>query len=156
MLCAAKGIPAWREPLVVPLIVSTGLCEGGGLFLLAVPLHGAGTLWLLAVLGALLIARLLVWFAYRRRLAGAIAPRAAVTLDHAGRMLQFAGTLLPLALIALIVTGAVSGSQVPLFASIAGLPAILAGSYLKFTLVTRAGFNQGFALTHLPVRGQAR
>ena len=156
MLGAAKGIPAWREPLVVPLVVSTGLCEGGGLFLFAVPLHGAGTLWLLAVFGALLIVRLLVWFAYRRRLAGTIAPGAAAALDNAGRMLQFLGTLAPLALIALIGAEAVSGSQVPLVAAIAGLPATLAGAYLKFTLVTRAGFNQGFALTHLPVRGQAR
>ena len=34
MLQAAKGIPAWREPLLVPLIVATGLAEGGGLLLL--------------------------------------------------------------------------------------------------------------------------
>jgi hypothetical protein len=27
---------------------------------------------------------------------------------------------------------------------------------MKFALVTRAGFNQGFALPHLPVRGQPR
>jgi phenylacetyl-CoA:acceptor oxidoreductase subunit 2 len=156
MLRAAKGIPAWREPMVVPLVVSTGLCEGGGLFLLALPLHGTGTLWLLAVFGALLVARLLVWFAYRRRLAGALARGAAVALDRAGWLLQIVGTLVPLALIALIVIGGISGDRVPLFAAIAGLMAAAAGSYLKFTLVTRAGFNQGFALTHLPVRGQAR
>ena len=156
MLRAAKGIPAWREPLIEPLIVATGLCEGGGLFLLAVPLHGAGTLWLLAVFGALLIVRVLAWLAYRRRLAGTTAPGAAAALDNAGRILLYAGTGVPLALVALIVAGAVSGSQVPLFAALAGLPATLAGSYLKFALVTRAGFNQGFALTHLPVRGQPR
>jgi len=40
--------------------------------------------------------------------------------------------------------------------AIAGLAAALAGAWLKFTLVTRAGFNQGFALAHLPVRGQPR
>ena len=32
LLQAAKGIPAWREPLFVPLLVTTGLAEGGGLF----------------------------------------------------------------------------------------------------------------------------
>ena len=32
MLKEAKGIPAWREPLIVPLIITTGLAEGGGLF----------------------------------------------------------------------------------------------------------------------------
>ncbi len=34
ILRAAKGIPAWRSPLVVPLIVLSGLAEGGALFLL--------------------------------------------------------------------------------------------------------------------------
>ena len=33
ILKAAKGIPAWREPLIVPLLVFTGLAEGGGLWL---------------------------------------------------------------------------------------------------------------------------
>jgi len=35
----------------------------------------------------------------------------------------------------------------------AGLLAALGGATFKFMLITRAGFNQGFALTHLPVRG---
>ena len=48
LLQAAKGIPAWREPLLVPLLVTTGLVEGGGLFFAGVPWHRAGTLWLLA------------------------------------------------------------------------------------------------------------
>ena len=30
------------------------------------------------------------------------------------------------------------------------------GLWFKFTLVTRAAFNQGFALPHLPVRGVRR
>ena len=38
-------------------------------------------------------------------------------------------------------------------AAIAGFAAALAGVYTKLTLITRAGFNQGFALAHLPVRG---
>ncbi|MFZ5539390.1 MAG: phenylacetyl-CoA:acceptor oxidoreductase, partial [Pseudomonadota bacterium] len=40
-------------------------------------------------------------------------------------------------------------------AALAGLAAALAGAFVKFTLITRAGFNQGFALPRLPVRGQA-
>ena len=40
ILQAAKGIPAWREPLLVPLIVITGVTEGAGLFLLALPFTG--------------------------------------------------------------------------------------------------------------------
>jgi phenylacetyl-CoA:acceptor oxidoreductase subunit 2 len=156
MLQAAKGIPAWREPLLVPLIVVTGLTEGGGLFLLALPLTGIVTPLLLMTFGLLLIARILVWQTYRRRLGSGVARGAAGALDRAGRMLQVAGTAVPLALVALIVAGAVGGAQVPALAVIAGLAAAFAGAYLKFTLVTRAAFNQGFALAHLPVRGQAR
>jgi len=36
MLRAAKGIPAWREPRIVPLIVATGFAEGAGAWLLLV------------------------------------------------------------------------------------------------------------------------
>jgi len=39
ILRAAKGVPAWREPAVVPLIVATGLAEGAGVLAL---LGGAG------------------------------------------------------------------------------------------------------------------
>jgi phenylacetyl-CoA:acceptor oxidoreductase 26-kDa subunit len=153
MLQGAKGIPAWREPLLSPLIVTTGLAEGAGLFFLTAPLHAAATEALLAIFAALAIGRMLVWFAYRRRLAAAAAPRANAALDRAGRMLQIAGTLVPLALIAAIAAGAVSAAQAPLVAAIAGLAAAAAGAYMKYAIVTRAGFNQGFALAHLPVRG---
>ena len=155
MLQAAKGIPAWREPLLVPLILATGLAEGGGLVLLALPFTGVVTPLLLVAFGLVVLVRLAVWQAYRGRLAGALTRGAAHALDRAGRALQAAGTAVPLALVAVILVGAVAGVQTPVLAVIAGLGAALAGAWLKFTLVTRAGFNQGFALTHLPVRGQA-
>jgi len=153
MLQGAKGIPAWREALLLPLIVTTGLAEGAGLFFLTAPLHATGTQALLAMFGALVLARMLVWFAYRRRLAAAAAPGATAALDRAGRTLQIAGTLVPLLLIGAIMAGAVWAAQAPLVAAIAGLAAAAAGAYTKYTIVTRAGFNQGFALAHLPVRG---
>jgi phenylacetyl-CoA:acceptor oxidoreductase subunit 2 len=153
MLRAARGIPAWREPLASSLIAVTGLTEGAALFFLSAPLHQAGTRPLLTVFGVLLLARVLLWLAYRRRLAARAAPRAQAALDRAGRWLQFAGTLLPLALITIAATGAVSLAALALLLVLAGIPAVLAGSYMKYTLITRAGFNQGFALTHLPVRG---
>jgi phenylacetyl-CoA:acceptor oxidoreductase subunit 2 len=153
MLQGAKGIPAWREPLLTPLIVTTGLAEGAGLFFLTAPLHATGTQALLAMFGALALVRMLVWFAYRRRLAAAAAPGANAALDRAGRTLQIAGTLVPLLLIGAIMAGAIWAAQAPLVAAIAGLAAAAAGAYTKYTIVTRAGFNQGFALAHLPVRG---
>ena len=78
---------------------------------------------------------------------------AGAALDRAGRVLQLAGTLVPLALVAAIALGAVSGATTAWVAAIAGLAAALAGAYTKLTLITGAGFNQGFALAHLPVRG---
>ena len=153
MLQAAKGIPAWREPLLSPLIVLTGLAEGGGLFFLTEPLHRDGTESLLLLLGALVLARMLVWLAYRRRLAAIAAPRALAALDAAGRSLQLIGTLLPLTLIALVAVGVISGGALLAVVTTGGLLAATTGAYVKYTLVTRAGFNQGFALTHLPVRG---
>ena len=155
MLQAAKGIPAWREPLLVPLILATGLAEGGGLVLLALPFTGVVTPLLLVAFGLAVLVRLAVWQAYRGRLAGAVTCGATHALDRAGQVLQVAGTAVPLALAAVILVGAMSGMQVPVLAAIAGLAAAIAGAWLKFTLVTRAAFNQGFALTHLPVRGQA-
>lgn len=156
LLQAAKGIPAWREPLLVPLLVTTGLVEGGGLFFASVPWHRTGTLWLLAGFGALVLLRVVVWLAYRRRLASTAVRSAAIALDRAGHVLQLAGTLVPLALIATIVAGVVTGPGTHWVAAIAGFAAALAGVYTKLTLVTRAGFNQGFALAHLPVRGARR
>ncbi|MCL4184184.1 MAG: dimethyl sulfoxide reductase anchor subunit [Burkholderiaceae bacterium] len=153
ILKAARGIPAWREPLVVPLIVSTGLAEGGGLFLLTHPLHGLANQALMAVFGALLAARWIAWIAYRRRLAPSAAPRALAALDRAGAALQGYGTWLAFALVAPAGIGLAGGTLAGLLAAAAGLLAAGAGLWLKYTLITRAAFNQGFALKNLPVRG---
>ncbi len=70
-------------------------------------------------------------------------------LDQAGRVLLVAGTLLPLLLLA----AAVAGVFAPPLMALGGLLAALCGAWLKLVIVTRAGFNQGFALAHMPVRG---
>ena len=156
ILQESKGIPAWREPLLVPLVVLTGLAEGGGLWLLAQPAYAAGQPLLLALVGALVLARLLVWLAYRRRLATRAAPRALAALDDAGRWLQLAGSWLPLVLLATVASDLIGGALAAPFLVVAGFLAAAAGGWFKFTLITRAGFNQGFALAHLPVRGVRR
>jgi phenylacetyl-CoA:acceptor oxidoreductase subunit 2 len=156
MLNGAKGIPAWREPLAVPLLLLTGLAEGAGLWLLVQSATAAGQTLRLVLVGALVMARLLVWRVYRVRLATQAAPRALEALDAAGRPLQIAGSLLPLAALVLVAGGLIGGSLAALLLALAGVLAAGAGAWFKFTLVTRAGFNQGFALTHLPVRGVPR
>ncbi len=153
MVQAARGIPAWREPLLVPLFVATALAEGAGAFFATAALHGAASEPLAAAFGVLVIARLLLWLVYRRRVAVSLAGGAAAALDRAGRVLQIGGTLVPLALIVAVATGIVAGEAVLVAAALAGVAALVAGAYFKLALITRAGFNQGFALAQLPVRG---
>jgi phenylacetyl-CoA:acceptor oxidoreductase subunit 2 len=106
------------------------------------------------VLGALVLARAFVAQAHERGLTDQMAPRARLALGAAGRWLQIAGTALPLATLALAVL--VSGAWAWPLLAVAGALVAAAGAWFKFALVTRAGFNQGFALKHLPVRGAAR
>ena len=160
MLNAAKGIPAWREPRVVPLLVLTGLAEGGGLFLLSATLHGTGGVAFAAVAALLILARWLLWRRYRAVVT--TAPRALAALERAANVLGWIGTAAPLALIgstlALVLAGTggtdsgIAGGAV----AIGGVAALLAGAWFKLKLVTRAGFNQGFAIAKLPVRGVRR
>jgi len=96
----------------------------------------------------LVLARAGLWLLYRQRLAGRLAPRAKTALGRAGRVLLIGGTLLPLALV--VASYAVAGQALVV---LAGLLAALAGSYTKLVLVTRAGYNQGFVLEQVPVRG---
>jgi phenylacetyl-CoA:acceptor oxidoreductase subunit 2 len=154
ILSAARGIPAWREPMLVPLILATGLTEGAGLLFALEPWLHAGSRSLLALFGALVLARLVAWLAYRRRVAPAAAAQALRTLDRAGAVLQYAGTLPPLVLVALVAAGAITGTATEAVAAVAGASAVFAGAFFKVVLVTQAGHTQAVALPHLPVRGR--
>jgi phenylacetyl-CoA:acceptor oxidoreductase subunit 1 len=154
ILKEAKGIPAWREPRIVPLIVATGLTEGGGLFLAAIPLAPAlGALANTIAIAVIVLAavRAWLWRSYFAALERAGAPTRALEALARLRIWFFLfGLAGPLLLIAL-------GFVVPMLAreffAIGGLSAFAAGWVVKFTLVTRAGYNQGFALPHTPIRG---
>ena len=127
ILRAAKGIPAWRAPEIVPLIVFTGLAEGAGL-----ALFFSVDVFPVACFALAVAARFVAWRRYRAAVPGK-------ALGPAGRALVWIGTVAALALV-----------FVP---PLAGLAALATGWWLKFALVTRASFNQGFSLPHLPVRG---
>jgi phenylacetyl-CoA:acceptor oxidoreductase subunit 2 len=150
ILHASKGIPAWREPTVTAFIVTTGLAEGAGAFLAASAVAGSAHRAGLAFFALAAVARVLAWSRYRARLEHGASRRALDALDPARRMLVQLGTIVPLVL-------AVAGLAFSEFAApagiFAGLLALGTGWYLKFVLVTRASFNQGFALPKLPVRG---
>jgi phenylacetyl-CoA:acceptor oxidoreductase subunit 2 len=150
ILRASKGIPAWREPAVVALIVTTGLVEGAGLSALILATGGVGSAAVTGMFVLALLARAFAWSVYRGRIAAAARGPALALLDAAGKPMIQLGTiaallLLPVALVA------------PEFADAALLLSVAAalatGWRLKFVLITRAAYNQGFALPHLPVRG---
>ena len=151
LMQASKGIPAWRHPLVPPLIISSGLTEGAGLLLAIAPLVEGVPQWLPMALLAVLAARAESWRRYRARIRAGDGPvRAALALDEAAITMLWAGHAAPAALL-------VAGLADPVLAGItgmaAGLLALGAGWYMKFVIVTRAAFNQGFALTMAPRRG---
>ncbi len=134
ILRAARGIPAWRAPQIVLLIVATGLVEGSGLALLFASSSLALGLFMLA-LGA----RLVAWQQYHAATSNA-------ALAGADRLLLWLGTIAPALMIALT-------SALAWLAPLAGLAALAAGAWLKYALVTRASTKQDFSLPHLPVRG---
>jgi phenylacetyl-CoA:acceptor oxidoreductase 26-kDa subunit len=153
---AARGIPAWREPLTVPLLLATGLAEGAGLFWLVTAGQGLGGAMLAALFGALVLVRWLLWRAWRHRVALVAAPRALAAIDRSGLGLQWLGGAAALALIALPAAGLVTGGWAASLLALAGLLVAATGVHFKFILITRASFNQGFTLTRLPVRGVPR
>jgi phenylacetyl-CoA:acceptor oxidoreductase 26-kDa subunit len=134
ILHASKGIPAWRAPQVVLLVVATGLAEGAGLALL---FNSAPPL--ITWFGLTLILRAFAWPRY----AAAVNSPA---LAAPGKLLVQLGTVGALLL-------AIAGTWIPGAAPLAGVFALATGLWLKFALVTRAAFNQGYALPRLPVRG---
>jgi len=138
ILRASKGIPAWRAPELVPLILASALAEGAGAALL---FETAPVALLFAELT--LIARLIGWYRLRAALRR---EHRAPALEEAGRILVLLGTLVPLVLVP-------AAYVAPQVAPLAAFAVVATGWWFKLTLVTRAAFNQGFALPHLPVRG---
>ena len=144
ILRASKGIPAWRTAGITPLIMATGLAEGSGLYLLVSGGTGRAALGLFVLA---LVARAFAWRSYRANLG---AGRPLEALEPSARWLLNLGTLAPLVL---LLARFIAPPLAPAAAMLAGAAALAAGWHFKFTLVTRAAFNQGFALPRLPVRG---
>jgi phenylacetyl-CoA:acceptor oxidoreductase subunit 2 len=152
MLPAARGIPAWRPTLLAPLMFFTGLCEGCGVLLLLGLFWNRVSSTAPLVLAVLIMARFITWSLYRVAVEASLVVRARTALNRAGLGLLLVGTLAPLILLGI---GAAlgEGAAPRVAAALAGVMAALAGTYFKYTLITRASFNQGFALQQLPVRG---
>ena len=150
MLQGAKGIPAWRVPALAWLNFTTALTEGAGLFVALAALFDTPAKGVLAYFSLALIARGLAWSIYRGSVAKSAARPALAALGRSGKILIQFGTVAPLALLLL---GLFAADVARVALLLAGVAALATGWQFKFVLITRAAYNQGFALPHLPVRG---
>lgn len=169
ILHMAKGIPAWRVPLIPWMIVATGLFEGMGLLQLSAlawdaSLEGVtvgfGVLALLAAINAAL------WMRYVGRAeANGLPPLTRRVLNRMTPWLRGLGQVLPFLLgaFAFIVGASIdSGNILPtsgqtaagMVGMLAAAPlAVLGGFFWKMMVITRACHQQGFALAKMPRRG---
>jgi phenylacetyl-CoA:acceptor oxidoreductase subunit 1 len=154
ILYESKGIPAWRTRGIVALLVATGLTEGAGLFLIgAAWMPPAEPMNQIIAFAAIVLAaiRAWMWRAYLGGLRNEGAPAKAITvLENFERPFLFLGLALPLVL--MIIAWSISS---PALSALAAFFIVGSGAALKFIVVTRAGYNQGFALPHVPWRGTA-
>jgi len=153
ILAANKGIPAWRHPRSIPLMVATGLAEGAGFLACVLSLSPDGVgVPLLAGLIVLIGIRTFFWKAYFGALQADGAPDG--TLKALGAMaprLLLVGHALP-AVAAIAALAGMPGRAGLAFA--AGTLTVGGGWLLKYTLVRRAAYTQGLAVQRIPVRGQ--
>lgn len=146
ILTASRAIPAWSHRRVVPLILSTGLTEGLGLFLvLSAPAVPMIVFALLAVL-----VREAAREHYRLGLIAAKAPEG--TLRWFVRPEVRLSQALRLVAVALLVAAwaGVGGA-----AAAGGALAALTGWALKAIMVTRAAYTRGAFIPHTPTRGRS-
>jgi Fe-S-cluster-containing dehydrogenase component/DMSO reductase anchor subunit len=150
MLHGGKGIPIWRENLSIPLLVSTGLVEGAALMTVASAyLYPYVTQTVVNVMLLLVIVRSSIWRAYRRKLANNAPDKANAVLKRAHIPLTVIGSIIPFAL---VIAGLLMPEIYHLVFPLAALSALVGGWMMKFIIVTRAAYNQGYAITHTPER----
>jgi phenylacetyl-CoA:acceptor oxidoreductase subunit 1 len=154
ILHQARGIPAWRVPLMPWMLLATGLLEGLGLLaLLMAWLRGFGVLTtLLPAAGLALVAmNAALWWAYRVTASDeGMVPLARRVIAENSLTLHLVGHALPalMFLLALVNPGLIS-----VYLGVAGVAAVAGGAFWKFTIIVRGGYQQGFALPAVPQRG---
>ena len=100
ILIAAKGIPIWRTPRIMNLILTSGVTEGCGIYLLVIPwldpaMMGEIYPALLILLLLLIGGRLAAWRLYRDSLKGK-APKAALEIiDRSSSAFIAVGHIVP-------------------------------------------------------------
>lgn len=173
ILKASKGIPAWREPAVVLLVIVTGIAEGICILmvvpdLLAAPLARTADPKLvvfflygvvlsrdfmfnagLALIAALLL-RIIVWRHYRAEFSKSAPIQAVRVYDDFDRRFVIAAGIVPALVMALALVFPALSKGLFLTAASLGL---FGGWAFKYTLIVRASYTQGFAIPRRPARG---
>jgi phenylacetyl-CoA:acceptor oxidoreductase subunit 1 len=155
ILHLARGIPAWRAPLVPWMIVASGLLEGLGLLALALAWHrdaGASVSGVLLLAGvALAVIHAVLWVAYRTSArAEGIVPLSRRVIERISPALHVVGHAIPALAFAL---ASAAPAVAPLFLAVGGIAAIAGGAYWKYSLIVRGGYQQGFVVPKVPQRG---
>jgi phenylacetyl-CoA:acceptor oxidoreductase subunit 2 len=151
MFRASRGVPAWREPSLQIVIIVSGIAEGLGLLLALGSLTAASPTWIVATTLVALVARAAALEGYRRRVKLTIPEPAVTVLSRASVWVHLLGHLLP----AILLIGSLMVPSSVVSAAVAGLALFATGAWLKFVVVTRAGFTQGFSIPFVPVRGRS-
>ncbi len=155
ILMASKGIPAWRVKEIVPLILTTGLVEGFGLFsilliFLEPEILGVNEIVWGGLVVVLVIARAWSWSQYRQVLKNTAPVGTFEALEVISRKLAFFGHGLPVVLGLAVSFNPAGFSWIALMT---GLLMIAGGWLIKFVIILRASYNQGFAIERTPMRG---
>lgn len=151
ILRAARGIPAWRDAAIVPLVTVTGLTEGAGLMLAAVAISQEQPQWPAIAALVLVLWRTVLVLVYGARLRRRKAPDAVVIrLKPMTTSAAVVGGVIP----ALLLVGAIP-LGVEAASVLAGFIAAVTGWHLKYTIVRSLAFTQGFAIERSPARGAA-
>ena len=154
ILHKARGIPAWRVPLVPWMIAATGLFEGLGLLAMMLAwLRGLGQPGLLLPVAGLALAAVnaALWIAYRRTaVEEGIVPLARRVIGENSLTLHLVGHAVPALMFALAL---INPALAQIYLGVGGVAAIAGGAFWKFTLIVRAGYQQGFVVPAMPQRG---
>jgi phenylacetyl-CoA:acceptor oxidoreductase subunit 2 len=158
ILKASRAIRAWRVQEIVAYIIASSILEGAalamiiGILFTSLALHPA----LPSILVMLLLVILFRGYTWRRyfNVLKDDAPEGTVAaLSKVNTPFMLAGDLLPalLLLVALI-----SDQFITTLGVIAGIILVASGWYIKYVIVVKAGFYEGFAMAHTPARGAGK
>lgn len=149
---SSKGLPAWHQGRIMPLLGLSGLSEGFGVYLVIIAYFGSLPPVLPLIGVSLIAARAVAWYAYLSGLMRSNAPESTIkALKSLSPGFATVGHALPVVCLAL---GFIApGMAIPL-AALGGIAVSIGGWYLKINLVTTAAYIPKFAIPQAPVRGR--